>query len=108
MNVISNLLRLFRTALFHGLVRDSKACVHSHHAGDKVIGLGEGMACKINIFLYCGLCLFLSVTVGNLVAKSGTYTELSGRFFDGEEGAFDFSEGSVVVKNGGHTVLDTL
>ena len=108
MDVIADFLRLFRAALFHGLIRDSKACVHSHHAGNKVIVLGKSMAGKINIFLDCGIRLFLSVTVGNLIAKSGTHAELSCGFFDSKERALDFSKGSVVIENGGYSILNTL
>ena len=106
--MIADFFRFLRAALFHGFIGDGKACVHSHHCGNEIISLGEGMTGKINIFLNCGIRLLFSVTVGNFITKNGTYAEFSCGLFYGEKRAFDFSEGSMMVKNGGYSVLDTL
>ena len=108
MDVVSDLLRLLLTAKLHGFIGDGKACMHTHHALDEVILQGKSVLCKVNIFLDSGMCLFFTVTIGNLIAKNGTYAEVSGSLFDGEKGTGNLSEGSMVIEDGGYSVLDTL
>ena len=82
--------------------------MHTHHSLNEVVLQGKSMLCEVNIFLNSGMCLFLAVTIGNLIAKNGTHAEVSGSLFDGEKGSGNLSEGSVVIEDGSYSVLDTL
>ena len=68
MDMISHAVRLVRCSQLHRLIRNRKLCMHSHHARDHAGILFSCMTDKLCIFHNGISCLFLPVTIRDLIA----------------------------------------
>lgn len=95
--------------LYHtlkGLVGNGEESVTAEHSGKHGILLFCTVGDEVGIFLDALEALFLTVTVGDLIAQAGADAEFLGGLGNLEETAGDLAVGSVMVKDGGNTLLD--
>ena len=92
--------------LLKGLVGDGEQSMATEHSGDHVVVLRSCPAGELCVLLDGLSGLDLAVTLGNLVAQVSADADLLTDVLDGEQGAGDLTEGSVVVDDGGNAVTD--
>ena len=92
--------------LLEGLVGDGEQGMAAEHGGDHVVVLSSCPAGEFCVLLDGLSGLDFAVTLGDFVAQVGTDADFLTDILDGEQGAGDFTEGCVVVNDGGDTVAD--
>ena len=83
MDMISYALRLQFITQLHGLVRNGKGCMHTHHSCEHIAVVCQCVFDKVYVF-HNGFSGFVhAVTVGNLIAETGTNAQILCRFLNG-------------------------
>ena len=107
MNVISCPVWLIGRRKFHRLVRDGKLRMHSHHSGNHIRIVLQSVADELRI-LHHGLTrLIHPVSVRDLIAQTGSYSQFLRRIRYGKQTVFDVPEACMMIEDGRHTVADT-
>ena len=91
-----------------GLVGDGEQGVAAEHGLQHGVGVLLAVVDEVLVFLNGLNGLLFAVTVTDLVAETGTHTELLSGLGDLHQGAGDLTEGGVMVEDGGDALLDAV
>ena len=94
--------------LLEGLVRDGKQCVAAEHSLDHAVIRIFGPLCEICVLLNTLRGLLFAVTLGNLVAETGTDSCFFDNIADCEQGARDLTEACMMIEDGSNAVTDAV
>ena len=108
MNVVAGAAVVGLDHAVKGLVGDGEQCVTAEHGCEHRILALLTLGDEVGIFLNGLQALFLAVAVGDFIAQAGADAEFLGGFCDGVQAAGNLAVGGVVVKNGGHALLDAV
>ena len=104
MNMVSHSLRQFCGTPLHGLIRNRKGSMHSHHACDHITVIFLGVTDKPDILPYRCKRFLPAVTVGHLITKAGTDAQIPCRLLNRRQTAIDLTKAGMVIKYRRHTI----
>ena len=94
--------------LLKGLIADGKQSVASEHGCQHIAWVLLAVVQPILVLLDGLIRFLLAIPVADLIAQTGADAELLGAVRDLEQGAGNIRKGSVVVEDGGNTLLDAV